>query len=187
MNVSDLSLYMRTRTLSDVLVDGMYKCVYLNKAFISGSPPWPFMNHWPSLYLTPLFSGCQFCDGLVDLWGDRHGQPLSTWAAISPLKLRCSNTLRSWPEFRIVNEWRHTGRTGTDNEEHDSRRPSAMNDHVGRPSIRLQTGVTQRNTQYGRNRNTSEFPGRHDLSPELIVINIQGQNYVGYNFVWDYS
>lgn len=47
-----------------------------------------------------------------------------------------------------------------------------MNDHVGRPSIRLQTGVTQRNTQYGRNRNTSEFPGRHDLSPELIVRNI---------------
>lgn len=42
MNVSDLSLYMRTRTLSDVLlggVDGMYKCAYLNKAFISGSPP----------------------------------------------------------------------------------------------------------------------------------------------------
>lgn len=42
MNVSDLSLYVRTRTLSDVLlggVDGMYKCVYLNKAFISGSPP----------------------------------------------------------------------------------------------------------------------------------------------------
>lgn len=40
-----------------------------------------------------------------------------------------------------------------------------MNDHVGRPSIRLQTGVTQRN---------SEFPGRHDLSPELIVRNIYG-------------
>lgn len=49
-----------------------------------------------------------------------------------------------------------------------------MNDHVGRPSIRLQTGVTQRNTQYGSNPNASEFPGRHDLSPELIVRNIYG-------------
>lgn len=41
MDVSDLSLYMRTRTLSDVLggVECMYISVYLNKASRSGSPP----------------------------------------------------------------------------------------------------------------------------------------------------
>lgn len=152
------------------------KCVYFNKAFISGSPPWPFMNHWPSLYLTPLFSGCPFCDGLVDLWGDRHGQPLSTGDAISPPKLRCNNTLRSWSSMSDVTraEQGLIMRSKEEWENHDSRRPSAMNDHVGRPSIRLQTGVTQRNTLYGCNRNASEFPGRHNLSPELIVRNIYG-------------
>lgn len=42
LSLSDLSLYMRTRTLSDVLLGGvecMYISVYLNKASRSGSPP----------------------------------------------------------------------------------------------------------------------------------------------------
>lgn len=42
MDVSDLSLYMRTRTLSDVVLGGVeciYISVYLNKASRSGSPP----------------------------------------------------------------------------------------------------------------------------------------------------
>lgn len=61
MNVSDLFLYMCIWILSDVLlggVDGMYKCVYLNKVFISGSLFWLFMNYWFSLYLIFLFFGC---------------------------------------------------------------------------------------------------------------------------------